>query len=117
MLLTSVLRQCLPYVSHNIQSIASQANKALLNRILSYAHEGSERKFLPSALLPTTSATFSISPLASILAQPTNTREAILLRRHRGGKVKNKLRNIEKRKKREQGVMSISADVKFPKRN
>ncbi|KAK1443559.1 hypothetical protein BgAZ_204350 [Babesia gibsoni] len=115
MLLTGVLRQCLPYISHNIQNIVFQANKALLNSIPSHVHEGSERKFLPSNLLPTTPETFSISPLTFILAQPTNTREPILVRRHRGGKVKNKLRNIEKRKKREQGVMSISADVKFPK--
>ncbi|CDR94358.1 hypothetical protein BBBOND_0106670 [Babesia bigemina] len=39
--------------------------------------------------------------------------QQVEFRRHRGGKVKNKLRNIEKRKKREQNMHRLSSDVKF----
>ncbi|GIX62979.1 2-isopropylmalate synthase [Babesia caballi] len=44
---------------------------------------------------------------------PLSSQIEVVFRRHRGGKVKNKLRNIEKKKKREQNLQKVSTDVKF----
>ncbi|KAK1935981.1 hypothetical protein X943_000709 [Babesia divergens] len=106
------LRRCCPSPSHN----------ANCSTITAYTHRTQppvtqllccgEVRIPSQNLQPLQPAQPNISNNI-IAALPTTLPDEMLLRRHRGGKVKNKLRNIEKRKKREQSIQKVSSDVKF----
>ncbi|ORM39329.1 uncharacterized protein BXIN_3077 [Babesia sp. Xinjiang] len=102
-------RRCFSLLSHRVEMpVISKANPLL------FATKSQFTEYYAPVNSDAVDRAPGTTGIQGFIQPQSNVLESeIACRRHRGGKVKNKLRNIEKRKKREQILHKISSDVKF----